>query len=128
MLSSKPHLAWSPKIGEFKGGQTDPNHAGPSPHVISGGQPFESTHLEWEHSSGMGVPSEHSEVRSAKLEHTPSVVAQKRPPNAKSHQGGYPSSPEQETPLLAFRTLGMILLFIQSLSTRAEACKCQAQW
>lgn len=87
-----------------------------------------STHLEWEHSSGMGVPSGHSEVSSAKLEYTPSVVAQKRPRNAKSHQGGYPSSPEQETPLLACGTLGMILLCIQSLHTRVEACKCQTQW
>lgn len=83
MLSSKPCLAWSPNRGEVKGGQTDPNHAGSRVHVISGGQPFGSTQLEWEHSSVMGVPSGYSEVSSAKLEYTSSVVSQKRLRNAR---------------------------------------------
>ena len=87
-----------------------------------------STPPGWEHSSVMGVPSGHFEVSSTKLEYTSSVVSQKRPRNAKGHQGGYPSSPEQETALLACGTLGMILLFIQSLRTRVEACKHQVQW
>lgn len=110
MLSPKPHFTWSPKRGAAKGGQTDPGLAGLSLHVKSSGQPFGSTR-----SSGMGAAPGHSEFGSAKLEYTFFIMVQKRDRKAQDNHG-LPGSPKQETPYLACRTLGIILLLILSVT------------
>lgn len=108
MLPPQPHVAWDPETGEAEGGQNRLQPCWPK-----GGHLFFMLRVV---SSPLGAliwnraPSGHVEVNSAKLEYTSSMVAQKRYTEAKDDWSVHPSSPEQETPFLALRTPGVILL------------------